>query len=300
MKGGGTVGKRMKGILSVVLTGALAVAFVLAPAGLGGGTGGPGAGVVRAHGVAEQMLTPWDGFSAVAGNGDTVVINPATLADTKEHELRIEAARPLEGSEPDGMLYVYHEPDDGLGAGQLGYVTLTEGPTKVNRFVYSGSRDMGSAASVGFGLTHTRQDGQTASDSFATWGLDVGFRGVLFERLSVGAVVRNALLVGDDAARDELPPSLAAGIAFDVGPVTFAGDWLLQGREAPFIQGYAFGLEALLSRILLRYGERHFPDLASRYTYYGLGYRFDSGRVDVTMGERSGNRLLTLGLSLYF
>src|SRR5690625_338445 len=60
-----------------------------------------------------------------------------------------------------------------------------------------------------------------------------------------------------------VPPRFALGApggAVDIGPVTVAADLLVEGREAPFAQGYAYGFEARLSRILFRYGERHFPE----------------------------------------
>lgn len=273
-----------------------AAVLVLCAVAIGFGYGG----TADASGRVEQMLTPWDGFSSQAGQAAGVVTNPAALMDLDEYAVRVETARPLSDSQPDGMVYVYHEPDTGLGAGQLGYVALTDGADKIARFVYSGAKPAGRTAAVGFGLTHTQLNGGSSGDGLATWGLDVGFRGVLFERLAVGAVVRNAFLYGDEEVSMEMPPLLAAGASLDLGPVTLSGDYLLRGREAPFTEGYAYGIDVRLGRVLARYGERHFPEGLSRYTYYGLGYGFDMGRIDVTVGEREGGQTLVLGVSLFF
>lgn len=260
---------------------------------------GPGAGRAGAQAPVEDMFIPWDGFSAYAASGAAIVVNPAALVEVREHDVRVEAWRPEEASNVDAMAYVYHEPDTGLGAGQLGYVTLTEGTGQASRFVYSGAKTLGRTGAAGFAITHTRWEGSAPDEAFSTWGLDVGLRGALSDGVTVGAVLRNAY-VSSKEAEAILPATLAAGFALHAGPMTIAADYVLQGREAPFVHGYAYGVEAHLGPVALRYGERNFSETLLRYVHYGLGYGFRWGRIDLTVGERSAGRLWMFGVSLAF
>lgn len=254
---------------------------------------------VSATASVEQRLTPWEGFSSFTGRASGLATNPAALMDLDENALRLQTVRPLASSQPDGMVYTYLEPDMGLGAGQLGYMQMSEGNDRLSRFVYSGAKRAGASAAVGLSVTYTQlRSGPAPADALSTWGLDVGFRSVLFNRLALGAVVQNAYLLGDESGADAMPPQLAAGLALDLGAIVVAGDYLLRGRAAPFTEGYKYGVEGRFGRLLARYGQRSVPE--DNFTYSGLGYRFDRGHIDVTVGERETGRSLSLGLSLYF
>lgn len=272
------------------------VAVMLA-AGLLGPAGGT---TVGAHGITEQTMAFWDGRGSTVGEASGVVSNPAALMGLRGGAVRMQAAQVLDRPQPDGYAVIYREPDGGWGAGQLAYAVVADEDDRVTQFVYSGAKPAGSAAAVGLGLTHTRRQSADPADSFSAWALDVGFYGALSEQLAVGAVVRNALLYGDAGAREHMPPSLAAGFALDLGPVTLSGDWLLEGREAPFKRGYVYGVEANLGRLLATFSQRTFVEAHMRYLYYGLGYRFDIGRIDLTVGEGPDGRTLVLGVSLFF
>lgn len=256
---------------------------------------------VQAQSIVEYALSPWDGHGSTAGEGAGPAANPAAHIGLKNPALSVQVMRAAEDKPlPDGIAVVYHEPDDGLGSGQLAFLSLSAADDKVTRFVYSGAKPLGSAAAFGFGITHTRRESGTPGDSFGAWGLDVGFLGSLSDQLTVGATVRNGLLYGDPKAKEQMPPNLAAGFALQMGPVTLFGDWLFEGAAAPFKQGYAYGVETNLGRLLLRFGERNFPDAMAKYVSYGLGYRLNFGRVDLALNDGPDGRLLVLGVSFQF
>lgn len=295
MKGGSTVAKRMgrpgRQLVVVVLT----LCVIVFGSAIGTGT-------VKAM---EEALVPWHGLSTMMG---PMATNPALLQALDGITVRVETIRPASTSLPGAMLYMYQEADTGIGAGQLGYVSVKDGSTKLSRLMYSGAKPLGAFGAFGFGVTHTRVQPEVAADGWSTWGLDVGLSGRLFKRVDIGAVVRNALLHGDPPGAEAMPPSLHTGLALDLGPFTVAGDYLLRGREAPFVHGYAYGLEGRLGRLSARFGGRLFPESSFRYTHYGLGYGLDIGRIDVSVGEfaqgspggDTTQQTLVFGVSLHF
>lgn len=275
------------------------VALLIVVAALALATYGP---AVDAMGPVEQLLAPWQGFSTYVGDASGIVENPASLIALEEYSVRLQTVRPLTAAQPNGMIYAYREPDlAGVGAGQIAYVSMTEDNGFVSQFVYAGAKRAGRASAVGLGLTYTKvRPGPASVDAFTTWGLDFGFHSVLFERFALGAVVQNAYLLGHEAAADIMLPTLATGVALDLGAILLAGDYLLRGREAPFEKGYKYGVEGRLGRLSARFGQRSVPEYEALFTYSGLGYRFDRGSIDLTLGERASGRSLSLGLSLYF
>lgn len=250
----------------------------------------------------EQMLTPWYGFSTLADEGSAIVANPASLIELQEFSVGLQTVRPLDESQPTGWSFAYREPDfAGLGAGQLAYESLSEGVHSASRFVYSGAKRAGDTSAVGLGLTYVQsKTGPGQLDHHATWGLDFGFHSVLFDRLTFGAVVHNAYLLGDETARQMLPPMLATGFAVDLGFFRIAGDYLMRGRKAPFVTGVKYGIEGRLGRFVARIGQRSVRRDGAPFTYGGLGYRFDRGSMDLLLRQRERDRSLSLGLSLYF
>lgn len=261
------------------------------------------AGQAAPPGPVEQLLTPWQGYSSFLHEGSSIVANPAALSELDEFAVGMQTVRPLSDTQPTGMAYSYREPDiAGIGAGQIAYASLTEGDEFVSRFAYSGAKQAGNAASIGLGVTHTKlKTAAFPGEEFTTWGFDFGFHANLFGKwLGLGAVVQNAYLLGDEGAADMLPPTLAAGANIDLGVVRIAGDYLLRGRQAPFIPGYKIGVEGRLGNFSARFGKRSVPADDAHFVYTGIGYRFDRGYIDLLLGERGTGQSLALGVSLYF
>lgn len=257
--------------------------------------------LAQAHGIMEYVLSPWDGHGSTVGEGAGPAANPAAHISLENPALSVQVLRPGGAKPmPEGVGVAYHEPDGGLGSGQLAYVSVTFEDEKVTRFVYSGAKPVGAAAAIGLGLTHTRRESGTPGNAFGAWGLDVGVVSLLSDQLTLGATVRNALLHGDVAAKEHLPPSLAAGFALRMGPVSLFGDWLLEGATAPYRQGHAYGVETNLGRLLLRFGQRGFVDTVMKHVYYGLGYKLNSGRIELAMNDGPDGRVLVLGVTFHF
>lgn len=260
--------------------------------GFGGGTT-----MVRAGELAALTSGTWDGTGrAAVGESTGLAANPAALIELQTHSLGVAMVQSVD--QVGGFVIVYDEPDGGLGAGQIGYGKMHDDDREAARFAYSAAKPVGHSMTVGFGITHTKLE--APGEDFSAWGLDVGLFSRLSDGFRMGASVQNALLLGDAKAKHSLPPLLTAGAALDLGPVTVWGDWLVQGREAPFAQGHAYGLEARFGPLHARIGEHRFPDALARYMYYGLGFRFDRGRLDITLREGPNGPWWALGFALFF
>lgn len=283
-----------------------AVAAALLLAGLGSLPGPAPARAASAEALA-MTLTPWEGFVGVGGEQFGPVANPAGLAWLGEHALQAQYVSTA--GEPAGAgarAVVYLEPDTGLGAGQLAYLSAGDDDGGLRQYVYSAAWRRSDAA-FGFSVRHVTLDNVEPADagvsqpvSGAAWVLDVGYRGQWARWLGVGVLARHALVSGDDEVRAAMPVEVAVGVAVELGlGLTAAADYIVPGVGNWEEAGWRYGLEGRFGRVLARLGQRVYP-AGTVISYAGLGYLLESLRLDAAVSESGGRRLLSLGLSLYF
>lgn len=249
----------------------------------------------------DPLWTPWEGFAAVGEEPFGLVSNPASLSRLQKHVLRAQGVSSETGTAPGGQFYVYLEPDEGLGAGQLAYVTMQRGNARANKYVYSGSW-RGSASALGFSVKHLSFGNMAVVGSdVATWSADFGYYGEWTDWFSVGLVAQNAVLFAGELERDDLPPEVAAGMALNFGrSLIVAADYIVTDFDDPAEGAYKYGLEGRLGRVLARVGQKGTTSAADVFRFAGLGYELDTVRLDATVGEDDDGRVYSLGLSLYF
>lgn len=259
-------------------------------------------GFVLAEGVASaaslvDMATLWDGFAAAAGEMFGPAINPATLSWNDEYALRVQYASPMSPSAPRSTVYLYVEPDEGLGAGQLGYIAAAAGDGEKREYIYSAAwRDGG--ASYGVSVRHVAQASASSPGKAEGWAVDLGFSSRWTSRLGVGVVVRNLAIMGS-APRSAMPVEVVAGFAVHLGRgLLFAVDYAARDLEHGSAE-YRFGLEGSLGPVVARIGQRSSPAHQPLF-YVGLGFLLEPVRLDATYGQRADERVLLLGLAFYF
>lgn len=248
-------------------------------------------GAAAASGSALDAAALWDGFAASGGEPYGPAVNPAALSWNEQHALRVLYAGSADDWAPGAVSYVYFEPDTGLGAGQLGYVRGDAEAGGVKEYIYSAAWRDGDA-SFGFNLRHV------TLASASGWAADLGVRGQWGARFGVGLVVRNAVVAGG-LSRGIAPVEVRTGLSVDLGRgLLFTADYVASDAER-WSAEYRYGLEARLGRLLARIGQR-IDSTSEPLLYFGFGFLMEAFRIDVTFGQRAHERMLSLGLSLYF
>lgn len=276
---------------------------------------------------AASGVMPWDGFVAIGGDQYGLAVNPASLSWLEDSAVRVQYARDSKNSDSSALALVYFEPDTGIGAGRLAYVSVDVGGYETKQFIYSGSWSGGDHA-LGFSVRHVRMANvpaapttppvddeftytafpsavtssaaATASDSMNTWTLDLGYRGQLGRSVTAGVVIRNTLLVFGDVPRDVLPVNVVAGLAFDIGSgLVLAADYIVPDATELSNAGYHFGLDGRFGQVLARLGRWVYAG-GQKMTYVGFGFLFGALRLDASAQQGSGGQTMSLGLSVYF
>lgn len=273
-----------------------------------------------------------DGYVAVGGDQYGPAVNPATLSWLEDSSVRVEYARGETDSDSSAFALAYFEPDTGLGAGQLAYVSAEMGGQKTQEYVYSASW-RGDDNAVGFSVRHVRMtnvptdpatppdpavlptgkvepayttlpmatlEATAAPKTMTTWTADLGYRGQLGRAVGAGVVVRNVLLAFGDVPRAALPLEVIAGLAFDIGSgLVLAADYVVSNASNLSNAGYHIGLDGRFGQLLARLGRWMYAG-GNNLTYVRFGILFGVLRIDASAQHGAGGQTMSLGVSLYF
>ena len=190
-------------------------------------------------GAGARALGMGSAFVAVSDDATAVYWNPAGLARLKRREAQVQHAEQFGGiANHDVFTFACHLPAGGFGMGllRLGVdgikLTALEDPSRPmgpdNRPVVSQvvgasdyslylayGRDVRPDLSIGIGLKLIWRNLSAGSGS--GYGIDLGLLYAHYPGLSSGLVVRNLTrtrISFDSGARDRIPPSLLAGMAY--------------------------------------------------------------------------------------
>ncbi|MBO8140681.1 MAG: hypothetical protein H0Z37_00700 [Firmicutes bacterium] len=250
----------------------------------------------------DKALVParWGGFTAVMGDSPGVFANPAALRWLDRFVVRAQVLSPLADWALKGHLLNYLEPDTGLGSGQLAYYKMSDGTGELKQYVYSIAQDLGERAAVGINLRYSVLAGRSG-DEVDAWLVDVGLQAQASERVTLGAVVRNAIRWGNGARADQFPLSAAVGLAVDLGRLTLGADYVHSDLSDPLAEGlFHVGLQGRFGNILARIGQHLASGSKTPFSYAGLGFQLETFRLDVDVYDEAGGRAIVIGFTFYF
>lgn len=236
-------------------------------------------------------------FVALVDDGAAVFTNPAGLLWLDKRNLRLEVTS-LSAPGLTTRSFVYSEPDMGVGAGALSYLSSPA----VTRYMYTVARKAGPASAIGANLKYET----TSAGSW--WGLDLGYRYVVTQGVQLGFAVENAISSRGRAGRfgPSLPrrsPSLRVGASLSQGGGLFlAGDYYdpdLDSHAAKPVYRIIAGL--VLGSMTIWGGQETSEEFSKPANLLGIKLKLDLLHLDMGLRRSSdGEQTLTVGLAYHF